>query len=184
MNYKSLLIILLFFTYNVSAQGANIGLGVALNDEIKVYLPISTSDYIIEPTISIFKRNVDAADSGLIRGFDEDVIEVGIGIFKNNTVYENTFMYYGARIGYFTSELSTDFRSDEVDGYFIMPAIGFQYYLIPKLSFGIELGLKYSKSERTIVSIPLSAGPPISDTSTSDEKRTESETEIIIRYVF
>ncbi len=100
---------------------------------------------------------------------------------------ENTYMYYGSRFGYIDNKTdnrsidssSTYTYSTDVNGYFIAPTLGVQYYWTPKFSIGLDAALMYSNTEGT--SIQESG---YSDKQILDTKKTEhnTRTEVTLRY--
>jgi hypothetical protein len=186
---KYIMTIALFITLaSISCQSIageiTYGLGVEVNDDLKIYLPINMGGLILEPTFSMFDRENHYSNSSNQYDDDSKIIAIGLGVFKNNEVSQNTYMYYGGRFGYIDREdsytsTSTTFSfssSTEEDGYFIAPTIGAQYYFTHNISIGLDLSYVYSKTEGTTTS-----GTAISD-SESTNYRTEAE--IILRYMF
>ena len=161
------------------------GIGASINNNnLQIYMPITTDHYLIEPSILIFSNDEKETENTSIASNDFNVIEFDIGLFKNILAFENTYIYYGARIGYIKIESNNIFGSNIItskeDGYTIAPTFGSEYYLSNNFSVGIELSVKYesTKGKRTSESL-------FSSTSTDlEETEYKTQADIIARYRF
>jgi len=97
-------------TSQLHAEGATIGIGVGINDDYRIYLPIKTDRLLIEPAIIY---NDAETDSNSSRG-DSSTTEIGVGIFKYTNVKDRTFIYYGTRLGYIETEQNSRNTEAEV----------------------------------------------------------------------
>lgn len=183
MNYKitiALFTTLAAISSQSNAEESSYGFGVGVNDGIKIYFPINKGDLIIEPTLATYGRDNKTADSR----YEYKTIEVGVGVFKNKKVTEDTYMYYGGRLGYIDGEnkgfyqytSSSSSHSNEEDGYFIAPTLGVQYFLTDSISVGLDAAFMYSK----VKGVNTSNGT-ITDTETVIYN---SEAGVILRYMF
>ena len=183
MNYKitiALFTTLAAISSQSNAEESSYGLGVGLNDGIKIYFPINKGYLIIEPTLATYGSDNKETDSS----YDYKGIEVGVGVFKNKKVTEETYLYYGGRFGYINREDRSDYkfsgssssRSNDEDGYFVAPTLGVQYYLADSISIGLDAAFMYSK----VKGVDTSNGT-ITDTETAIYN---SEAEVILRYMF
>ncbi len=143
-----------FLTLNSSMVFADTtyGVGVGINDSLTIYFPISAGGLIVEPLFSIYKTDANAtgSSSSIIRD-----MKIGIGVFKNEEVFENSYFYYGVRMGYVDLERNTKISdpsysyttSSEESGYFVSPTLGTQHYLFENISIGVDIGIMYSKRD-------------------------------------
>ena len=87
--------------------------------------------------------------------------EIGLGIFSKNQITDEIEFYYGGRFGYLAEEQLRKTRRDTVDltdgytetsvdknnraleGYFLAPTVGLQYFPRPNFSLGIEVAFRY-----------------------------------------
>ena len=160
------------------------GLGAGVDDGLKIYLPINIEQLLIEPTLFIASRNNETKDDVSESKDNVDVIELGVGVFKNEQTILNTHIYYGSRLGYIEVKRKEAFlnstSSSKQKGYFIAPTIGIEYFLTNKFSVGLDVAFTYSRVDGK------EADAFGSFTVTSDTKSTEYNTltEIIVRYRF
>jgi len=82
------------------ANETSSGIGAAIDNELTIYFPVKTTNYLIESSILIFSRTEKRTDTSTSQKDELEVKEIAIGIFKNTTVYDKIFIYYGARAGY------------------------------------------------------------------------------------
>ncbi len=175
------------FTLSISnsqASETSYGLGASIGNTLKIYLPITTDQYLIEPSILIYSNNGKEIEDSSIDSDDFDVIEFDIGLFKKQLAFENTYIYYGARIGYIKTESKSTFGSStyesKEDGYTIAPTFGSEYVLSNNFSVGIELSIKYDGTDGKRTSESQFSSTSI------DLEETEYKTQagIIARYRF
>jgi len=181
------LILSLISVISISAVNANetsFGLGAAIDSEIKIYLPIKTTNYLIEPSILIFTDNEKRTDDTSSQKSDFNVKEFGVGIFKNTNVYDKTYIYYGARIGYIETESKNSFGSStnttKENGYFIAPTIGAEYRLTKNFSIGLDISFNYSDTDGTTTTDFNNS----TDVTNIESTQYKTESEVVVRYQF
>jgi hypothetical protein len=168
------------------AQETSYGLGSSLKNSLILYFPIDLDTLSIEPFVFIRDRDITPQGASLIPINVSSSMIVGIEVFKNNAMPNNTSTYYGARFGYTQSEnnhgsfsgaLSSSSKNQE-DGFYITPTFGAQYFLVKNISIGIDLAFNYTKTDGARV-MNL-------ESTTSDTKSSHYGTEanLIIRYMF
>ena len=178
-------------TSQLQAEGTTIGIGAGFNDGLTIYLPIKTDRLLIEPSIFLNNGDSDSTDSNSNNENEYSSTEIGTGIYKYTNAIENTFIYYGVKIGYierernsiYTTSTFTSSSSSKQDGYFIAPTIGAEHYLAGNFSIGIDISFSYSKTNGNETSVSSSA---LASTSPTDIKQTSynTKTEVIVRYHF
>jgi len=167
-----------------TADETTYGIGAAVNDSLKIYFPINTSNLLIEPTLAYFDNKNDTESPQSFNSKNKTT-QIGIGVFIKNAVVKNTFIYYGARVGYIKNEANSDFSGTQIstskdDGYFIAPTVGAEYRVIDNFSVGLDLSLNYSKTDGDT----STSFNGIKDTFNTNTTRTRTAAEIIVRYHF
>lgn len=134
----------------------SIGFGASLGKELysasltlldfpSFYLPITLSNFRIEPEIGYYRYSGEFEDEDTI----ETRLTIGFGIFLISRK-PNTNIYYGLRMGLMRSyeydkwvwdgqDVYEDHRTD----YYIGPAIGGEYLFTKHLSLGGEIQVNY-----------------------------------------
>ena len=179
-------------TSEIASRNTRYGIGVALDDSLKIYMPINVGGMMIEPSLVIISDESSLHDNEYKQNYTYDVFELSVGLFKNKRVYENTDLYYGVRLGYV--EIKNESSADDVsvgyysesesneDGYFIVPTIGAEYYISNNFSLGLDIGLRYEKTDgkETYVS-SFSSVVSVAET---DDDSIITQAEIVVRYRF
>jgi len=160
------------------------GIGVSVNNGGTIYYPISSRNLRIEPSLTIWSDENKTQDTSSQFGNEFSRYDIGAGIYYNNEVTKNTFIYYGAKIGYSKEKQSSYSSSFSVetkqDGYFITPTIGAEYYITPMFSIGLDIGLFYRDIEGERVDVTFGQ----TTVEKTEETRYGSTTEVIVRYHF
>ena len=187
MNSYSLLtgLIATLLTGQSIANKTSYGVGVAVNDSLKIYIPINTEHFLIEPTLVIIKDNNDVAGSFPLTSKTES-IQLGIGIFKKNAIIKNTNFYYGARFGHIKNDNETVYSNNQLstskdNGFFIAPTIGAEYFIINNFSIGLDLSARYSKTDGETIT---NFSGIIQTSSTNKTTTFRTAGEVILRYHF
>jgi len=167
------------------ADSTTYGVGAAVNDRLKIYFPINTNNFLIEPTLVYLKNKNDTGSPQSFNG-ENTTIQIGVGLFKKSPSIKNTRIYYGARLGYIKNESNSNFSGSQIstsknNGYFIAPTIGAEYYIIDNFSVALDLSLSYTKTDGDTTS---SFNGFDSTFNTKDTTTTRSAAEIIVRYHF
>ena len=192
----SILALLSLATNQSQAEGTTIGIGAAVNSDLTIYLPITTENLLIEPTLSLYSSDSESTSSSSTSNISQSsnykTLVIGLGVFKHSKVIDKTYIYFGARFGYIETErdnsynvtISTSSVSEgKEDGYFVAPTIGAEYFLTNNFSMGIDLSINYSKTEGSDKS--TYTGTTITnDTSETKSTTYNTEAEVIVRYHF
>jgi hypothetical protein len=184
LKFKFLLIesiIICLLTSTLSAKEITYGVGAALNNKIRIYFPVSISNYTIEP--SLFYYSQDYLDPTLtVDANNRRIYRLGIGIFRNRNIYENLSLYYGLRGGYINDSNTKFYENSpnaviDKSGYFLGPTLGVEYYVTKYFSLGLDLSLVISDTEGTL----KVSNRTVNDVTTSS---TKTNAEIIVRFHF
>ncbi len=165
------------------------GLGIGIEDtSFQIYVPMSLDKIVIEPNFVWFERDSDENSPTTINESNFMRFELGLGLFHRVAVTTDTFFYYGGRMGYIEEESKFGFGStfssvsdEKLDGYFIAPTIGFEYFLASNVSLGANVAWHYAKLEGSNVT-NLSPGGVTKEEITEREKDTR--TSAILRFYF
>ncbi|MFV2057495.1 MAG: hypothetical protein ACC707_13570 [Thiohalomonadales bacterium] len=200
MNYWAIGIVFtasLLSTGNVMAADFSFGIGADVRSGSKIYLPMHIGGFIVEPSFSSNKpnrkRTRNTSTSTNITESNRKFRQIGVGLFKDDTISETAHVYYGAKVGYFKSEdnyivvesnsVNNYSSTDTISGYFIAPTIGAQYYATRRFSLGIDIAIEYNKSDGTGSEIRPSGSvsPEYLQTESSNYRTVVA---IIARYQF
>lgn len=191
--YKTIVIvILLIVSVEAHADTTRVGVGAIIDSSAGFLLPIVNDDWIIEPSISAKKNKTDTislTDAARSKRSSRTVT-LGAGFFKKRHMMNNTFAYYGARVGFILRKTKEEreasavlpaisSKSDET-GYFFAPTMGVQYFFIPQLSVGIDLTFQLTKTSGD--EKETSNGTTIEADAENISYATSAE--VIIRYLF
>ena len=188
MKFKYLIVLATFTAFHSSqtfAEDSKIGIGSGIFYGQQISIPINYGSFFVEPTISVYSDKSEAKTAN-IRTRKTETLDAGIGIFGKNRVLENTFIYYGSRFGYQKitrdRERSTSISKETSTGLYAAPTFGVEYYLMDKLSLGLDIAFRY------IVSDVKSSftDTTINDTQNEDRNETRLVTTsiLMIRYYF
>ena len=136
---KKLILLVSVCILSVSAL-SDTGIGVSFQgNDGRVYIPHDLSDSLrIEPSIRYYKMKFS-------NNLDVENYEIGIGLFYKKETIKNMRILIGARAGYIDLD-QTALNASSGDGYFIAPALGFEYFIGEKFSIGGEVALNYRKT--------------------------------------
>lgn len=151
---KNIAVSLLLMALPAFTFGAEVGIAGAIGTTTEIRLPIKTAKYLIEPYISHYLINVtEEADAKVSEN------GVGIAIWRLSELSENTFLQYGAQLGYLQEKrnsgyLSTNssdveygsISSTNLDGFLIAPGFGLFYAFNSQFEAGLEVKYRYRKS--------------------------------------
>jgi hypothetical protein len=143
---KAVILCLLAVFLAAPVQAAQLGFGLsAKSDDVSIYLPIMLENFMIEPTVRWYEAEVSFGEFK----FKAEEKEIGVGIFRIETLADSLQLYYGARLSYIDEVvryIDIDGRL-ETDGYRIAPALGFQYFLLKQLALAGEAEWYYLKTD-------------------------------------
>ena len=174
------------------AAETRVGIGALVDSSPGFFIPIETNGWLIEPSISAKKSKTDTINlvDNTRSKRDSRTANLGVGIFKNDFLAENTFLYYGARLGFTIKKVKDNREASLVlpaissetdeDGYFIAPTIGVQYFFIPQFSAGIDMTFQYTRTdgEETTTSNGITVAVDAESTSFA------TTASVIVRYMF
>lgn len=137
MKKVTLFIITLLSAANL--QAAEFGLGATLNsDASTIYIPINiTKEFRLEPFIMSYKQNQDETSYQDANNYRMN--QYGLGLFKVKEAANNTNIFMGARIAYFSGD-----NGGKFNGYTLAPVIGFEYFPVKNFSLGADAAWEYS----------------------------------------
>ena len=174
------------------AAETRVGIGALVDSSPGFFIPIETNGWLIEPSISAKKSKTDTINlvDNTRSKRDSRTATLGVGIFKNDPLVENTYLYYGARLGFIRRRVKDNREASLVlpaissetdeDGYFIAPTIGVQYFFIPQFSAGIDMTFQYTRTdgEETTTSNGITVAVDAESTSFA------TTASVIVRYMF
>jgi hypothetical protein len=136
---------------STAAHAADYGIGVSVqSDDAILYAPIDFNDkFRLEPNIRYSKNEFETNTSN---DFEQERLEIGVGLFGLGTVNKSVRIYYGGRLSYIDQENVQTFNSfvvggsgnlvatatSDSDGYRVAPTIGFEFLFNERLSLGGE----------------------------------------------
>jgi hypothetical protein len=184
-----------------SSASAEVGIGVsAKTDSATIYIPIEVGAFLFEPYVRATDRESESqATTGL--GFTSlsatqlQANAIGVGIFRLVSMAERFTLYYGGRLARLDEELKSFSGSGvnaaanladpaqvtSLEGHSIAPTLGFQYYVMERLSIGAEIAIE--RSEQDIVS--FNRGSVLTtQTSRSEITTNDTRAELILRFFF
>jgi hypothetical protein len=165
-NRLALMVAVLGLAASASAQsgGVRVGIGAAVSNTPALLVPIDVTSRIrIEPEIGVI-RDTASHDSDVtiletlsqlapISATQETrvtTVSAGAGAFFVQTS-DKIKMQYGVRAGYARSattvSLSAFTFETRLNGYFIAPAVGGEYFVVDRFSLGAELQVRYTSLE-------------------------------------
>ena len=162
----------------LSTSAADVGIGVSIqSDDSLIYLPIDINKQIrLEPSIRYVK---DEQEFGNGSGFEQESIELGIGVFGLASIGESIRAYYGGRLAYVNNEFEQSnvfigggifLTEGDSDGYRISPTLGFEYLINERLSIGAEAEYFFQDLE--------------GDDNGTDRETSGTDTRLIVRFKF
>jgi hypothetical protein len=121
---------------------------------------------------------------------------VGVGVFRLVPIADRVTLYYGGRLGrinqdsksFSASGLSTGLlspqstQSSKLEGTEIIPAIGFHYSIVERLSIGGEIGVTHQNVD--VDSISRSSSGLTTQNSRGEMSVNQTRADIILRFFF
>jgi hypothetical protein len=150
------------------AWAADVGVGVsAESNDSTIYVPIDFSNaWRVEPFVNYSKRKLSG-------GIKDDRLSIGAGLFRLQPLGESLRIYYGGRLAYldlrrslYTTSVAT--VGEDGDGYRIAPTLGFEYSFNDHISLGAEAAWVHEDIEWSF----------------GDERRSGTDTQLILRFRF
>ena len=182
---------LLFVSTGIAAE---FGFGASFkSDETAIYFPVHIgSRVIVEPYFSF----VDDESLAFSAKVSLEDTEIGVGLFGRVNPTEKASAYLGVRAAYIRSEQTVEQeislvtpggRTSQVvatqtenDGYSIAPTLGFEYFIIDRLTIGAEVAWEYRDLDASVnTSSPFLPGHDKTETSSN-----RTRTNIILRFYF
>lgn len=169
-----------------------VGVGALIDSSAGFFLPILTNDWFIEPSISAKKSKTQTINlvDGSRSKRDTRTATLGVGIYKNKFLMENTWLYTGVRVGFIKRKVKDDREasvllpaissvSDE-NGYFLAPTMGVQYFFIPHFSVGLDLTFQITRTDGE--ESETSSGITVSVDAENTSYATAAS--VLLRYMF
>lgn len=140
---------------------AKAGLGLNLNfsnPQSSIYVPINvTESFRIEPSFDFYiGSNSEKSNRNNTYNQDTSYYAISLGFFGRKPLIQSFYLLYGGRFGYFnqTHEYKSSNQGNSVSnleegnyfGTYISPTIGFEYFIIEKLSLGAEFFIVFAES--------------------------------------
>jgi len=180
---RRIFLVLIFIILPFAAQSADFGFGASFkSNESTIYFPIKIDQkFLLEPYVRYTDR--DSVSIAGIQSISTKDLVLGFGTFWTSQPMDSASLYIGARVAYVQSEqvtrtqlgIPTTFTQD-MDGYLIAPTVGFEYFVIERISIGGEIAYEYSNIDGDTTST-------FSTTST-EQKFSGTRTNILFRYYF
>ncbi len=187
---------------------ADVGIGVsAKTDSATVYIPITVRRFMFEPYVRATDGESESLSTSGTASFpiksasasEFQANAIGVGIFRLVPLAERFTLYYGGRLAHIDEEwksftatasgvnntppaFSQPSQSSTVEGHSIIPALGFHYNIIERLSIGAEIGLDHSEVDA--VSIERSQSGTTTQTSTSEITTNDTRADVVLRFFF
>lgn len=172
----------LFMLFATNSFATQFGIGISgTSDDQRIYFPINITDsFRTELSLAVSTAELERNDAKQ----ENDLADMGVGLFLTKTVYEKTKLYYGSRFTYMYGKIkyrytdSNDNASYDQNGYSIAPTIGLEYYITDHISLGGEAEYSYRKLD-----IDADTGTDVRD---RDTKQTITGTtgRVVLRYFF
>ena len=180
---------------------ADFGIGASFqSDQAGVHVPIRITERILlEPFIrhSNLESEVSSEDTTFPPGTTSiEGLDVGTGLFGSFDVAPNMSFYIGARAAYVYEKFESDSliissiplqglqpprQKSELDGFTIAPGLGFQYFIIDRVSLGAEVSWEYTDVSGFVNTIDTSGNQTRLDT---ESRRTGTRTDVVLRFYF
>jgi hypothetical protein len=184
---------------------AEVGIGVsAKTDSATVYIPVTVQRFMFEPFVRATQRESESlSTSGTILPVTSasatkvDASAIGIGIFRLVPLADRFTLYYGGRLANIDEEVKSFNASGTVtapptlgepsqvstaEGSSVMPALGFHYNIVERLSIGAEIGIE--RSEADTENINRSQSGAITQSATGTITATDTRANVILRFFF
>jgi len=181
---RRIFLALIFAILPFAAQSADFGFGVSFkSNESTIYFPIRIDQkFMLEPYVRYADR--DSVSTAGIQSISTKDLALGFGAFWKSQPIDSASLYIGARAAYVQSERITTSQlgispatfTQDMDGYLIAPTVGFEYFVIERISIGGEIAYEYSNIDGDTTG---------TFTSTSTEQKfSGTRTNILLRYYF
>jgi len=186
-----------------TAAHADVGIGVSAKiDTYTVYVPVTARRFMFEPYLRATEAKSDTRSTSGLPTFpftstsvsDGRAYAVGIGVLRLVPLADRVTLYYGGRIEHTEQESSSSSstgvstlpplptQSSTYNGNAIIPALGFHYNIVPRLSIGAEIGWRYSDVD--VTSTNRSQSGSTTQTTQSNITTNDTRTEIVLRFFF
>jgi hypothetical protein len=190
--------------FAASSACADVGIGVsAKTDTATVYVPVTVQRFMFEPYVRATDREIESVSTvgtsfpiASASASEVQANAVGIGIFRLIPLAERMTLYYGARLARIDEEsksftatglntpppFSGPAQSTSIEGTAVIPAFGFHYNVVDRLSIGGEIGWDHSDVDAVSTSQSLSG--LTTQTSRGEITTNDTRADIIFRFFF
>lgn len=169
------------------ALAADFGIGVSVKSEDgAIYVPVHLAEkFRLEPSVRYGSSEDTSTYSSIISTADTRTWELGLGAFGLAKVSEAARIYYGARVSYFDSKITsrTVIRTGGGSGYEITqdgfgfaPTLGVEFVFAQHFSLGGEAAYVFQETDSETVGI--------SSPSSRESEEQGTQTRLIFRYMF
>ncbi len=188
-----------------TSANAEVGIGVSVKtDSATVYIPVTVQRFMFEPFVRATERESESlSTSGTIvpltsaSATEVEANAIGIGIFRLVPLADRFTLYYGGRLASIDEEVKSFSASGTVtapptfaepsqmstaEGSSVMPALGFHYSIVERLSIGAEIGIERSEVDTEAIN-RLQSGA-ISQTASGKITSTDTRANVILRFFF
>lgn len=152
--------------------GGGTGVGVSHSnntDETTIFVPfaVGTQGMWMEPFVSYHDTEFDTGAGT----FDLEQWTVGLGLFQDLNVTDQTRFYGGARLAYLEQDIDGGpaGTASDADGWQFAPTVGFGYAPVDNILFGAEAFIAFTDVE---------------DDAAADVESTDTGTALFARYYF
>ena len=175
------------------ASAADFGIGASFkSDDQAIYAPISlSSSFRVEP----YFVNVQYTSKNDSYKYSRSIREYGVGLFGKKSAKDNVEIYCGARLARVETSSRSNYSVDPSDygnisekenqiGYAIAPALGFEYFIVPKLSVGGEADYVYRNTDGKDKEVTKGFEGLSGRNQKIESTTTYTETRVMLRYYF
>jgi hypothetical protein len=188
----------------VPSAYADVGIGIsAKTDGATVYIPVTVRRFMLEPYVRATDQESETLSTtgttfALTTKSTSELkaSAVGVGIFRLVPLADRLTLYYGGRLGRIDQHsksfsalglntgplLPQSTQSSKVEGTEIIPAIGFHYSIVERLSIGGEIGVTHQNVD--VDSISRSPSGLTTQTSRGAISMNQTRADIILRFFF
>lgn len=150
--------------------GTGIGISHSNNtDETTIFVPVALGNQGLwmEPFLSYHDTEFDTSGGT----FDQERWTLGVGLFQDMNVTEQTRFYGGARLAYLEQEVDGGpaGTASDLDGWQLAPTVGFGYAPVDNILLGAEAFVAFTDVE---------------DDAAADIESTDTGTSFFARYYF
>lgn len=166
------------------------GLGINMDSSgsgLRIYIPVKSNRSIT--TEPIIQRIVE---TGSTDSYDDsrEFLMIGVGIFYSLAKHQQTAIYFGGRIGFFSYSSKLDYENNSYDwdyktkytGIILSPIVGAEYFFSDFFSISGEICPEYQESYSGTSTYTKPGSADIEEDYSVSQ--TKTQTAIILRWYF